>query len=66
MCCLTMYIAQGDSKNATQCFEKVLAAKPSNYEMGFKGGCAQCISILEQGDLMVGVVNALVSWNMEI
>ncbi len=32
-CCLTMYIAQGDSKNATQCFEKVLAAKPSNYEI---------------------------------
>ncbi len=27
-----MYIARGDSDNAAQCFEKVLAAQPGNYE----------------------------------
>ncbi len=32
----------------------------------FNGGCGQCISILEQEDLMVGVVNALVSWTGDL
>ena len=27
-----MYIARGDMENAAQCFEKVLAAQPGNYE----------------------------------
>ena len=27
-----MYIARGDVENAAQCFEKVLAAQPENYE----------------------------------
>ena len=27
-----MYIARGDTENAAQCFEKVLAAQPGNYE----------------------------------
>ena len=27
-----MYIARGDVENAAQCFERVLAAQPENYE----------------------------------
>ena len=27
-----MYIARGDMENAAQCFEKVLATQPGNYE----------------------------------
>lgn len=27
-----MYIARGDTDNATQCFEKVLSAQQGNYE----------------------------------
>ena len=27
-----MYIARGDTENASQCFEKVLSAQPGNYE----------------------------------
>ncbi len=27
-----MYIARGDTENATQCFEKVVAAQSGNYE----------------------------------
>lgn len=27
-----MYVARGDMENAAQCFEKVLATQPGNYE----------------------------------
>ena len=27
-----MYYARGDTENAAQCFEKVLASQPGNYE----------------------------------